>query len=99
MSLKTRLRQLEGRLDQDRPSALPIPWLVTVWVHSPKAPTFGTEPIRWGTIPGIPIVFERSLDESEDDFIARLAKRAPSIRTQFASLSEIQIYPESCKPG
>jgi hypothetical protein len=97
MSLRMRVRALERRLRQDRAKALPIPHLITVWVNS-EAPELNPGPIRWGAVVGVPEVFERGPDESEDDFVSRVATHAPTTRTPFAFLSEITIHAETLKP-
>lgn len=97
MSLKMRVRQLERRLHRELAPALPIPHLITVSVNS-KAPACNPGPIRWGTVPGIATVFERGHDESEEDFVDRLVRHAPTIRTEFALVSEVTIHAETLKP-
>ena len=96
-SLRMRVREVKRRLHRDLAPALPIPRVVSIWVDS-KAPALNPGPIRWGTIPGTPTVFECGRDESEDDFVDRLATHAPTTRTPFASSSEITIHPETLKP-
>ena len=96
-SLKMRVREVERRLHRDLAPALPIPHLVTIGVNS-RAPALNPGPIRWGTIPGIPTVFERGPDESDDDFVDRLATHALTTRTPFACSSEITIHAETLKP-
>ena len=96
-SLKMRVREVERRLHRDLAPALPIPRLISIWVDS-KAPALNPGPICWGTIPGIPTVFERGSDESEDDFVDRLATHALTTRTPFSSSSEITIHAETLKP-
>jgi hypothetical protein len=70
VSLKTHIQALEKQFGA-APDGLEPPHVCTVYVHS-GAPALNPGAIRWGTIPGIPTVFERGSDESEDDFVARL---------------------------
>jgi hypothetical protein len=97
MSLRMRVRALEKRLHPDRAPALPTPHLILVAVNS-RAPALNPGPIRWGTMPDIPTVFERNPDESENDFTALLATHAPTLRTPFASSRTITIHAETLKP-
>jgi hypothetical protein len=97
MSIKMRVRHLERRLGRNLVPTLPRPHLITVYIHSEASP-FNPDLIRWGTIPGIPTLFERRPEESEDDFISRVAKHAPRTETPFASTGEIRIYAEGSKP-
>lgn len=95
MSLKTRIQALEKQFGA-APNALPRPHLCTVYVHG-KAPCVELEPKRggpigWATIEGIPEIFERGLDESQDDFFHRVSARAPRLQAQFAELSVISVY-------
>ena len=91
MSLKRRIQALEKQFGaaQDGPES---PHLCAVYVDS-RAPALNPGPIRWGTIPGIPTVFERSPDESEDDFVARLMAL-----TGREGLTSIAIHAETLKP-
>jgi hypothetical protein len=97
MSLRMRVRALEKKLHRDRAPALPTPHLILVAVNS-KAPALNPGPIRWGTVPGVPKVFERGEDESEAEFVDRLSTHAPTTRTRLASSSEITIHAETLKP-
>jgi hypothetical protein len=97
VSLKMRVRQLERRMHRNRVPILQIPQIVCVFVNS-KAPELNPGPIRFGTVAGIPAVFERGPDESEDDFVARLTTHAPIIRTPFPWSSTITIHAETLKP-
>jgi hypothetical protein len=94
MSLRTRVRALERRLRPPAPGPDAMPHLVTVSVNS-KAPALNPGPIRWGTVPGVPKVFERGPDESEDDFVARLIALHPTPRER---LTSITIHAETLKP-
>jgi hypothetical protein len=73
------------------------PDICMVAVNS-RAPCLNPGPIKWGTVPGVAEIFERGPDESEKDFIDRLARRAPKLRGPFASLSKITIHAETLKP-
>lgn len=94
MSLRTRVRELERRLAVPDPDQ--VPHVCIVWVNS-KAPALNPGPIRWGTIPGVPMVFERSPDESKDDFLARLMALRPAPRGRFDT-EGITIHAEKLKP-
>jgi hypothetical protein len=93
VSLKTRIRALEEHFGA-APDGLEPPHLCAVYVGS-KAPVLNPGPIRWGTIPGIPKVFERRPDESEDDFVARLIALHSTPRER---LIDITIHAETLKP-
>jgi hypothetical protein len=97
MSLKMRIRQLERRLRRNQAPAIPIPHLISILVNS-NARALNPGPIRWGTVLGVPEVFERGPDESEVDFVDRLTTHAPTTRTPFASSSTVTIHAESSKP-
>jgi hypothetical protein len=92
VSLKTRIKALEKNFGAE-PDGLEPPRLCTVYVDS-KAPSLNPGPIKWGTVPGLAEVFERGLDESEDDFVSRLMAL-----TGREGLTSIAIHAETLKPG
>jgi hypothetical protein len=91
VSLKTRIQALEKHFGA-APNAPEPPQLCTVWVNS-KAPALNPGPIFWGTVPGVPKVFERGPDESEDAFVALLMAL-----TGWERLTSITIHAETLKP-
>jgi hypothetical protein len=93
VSLKKRIRALEKHFGA-APDGFQPPHLCTVYVHS-KAPALDPGPIRWGTVPGVPEVFERRTDESEDGFVTRLMALNLAPRQR---LTSITIHAETLKP-
>lgn len=95
-SIKTTLRRRVQAFERTiTPSnVLPPPDICTVYVNS-RAPALNPGLIRWGTVPGVPEVFERNQDESEDDFVARLIALHPTPRER---LIDITIHAETLKP-
>jgi hypothetical protein len=93
VSLKTRIQALEKQFGA-APDGPEPPHLCTVYVDS-RVPALNPGPIRWGTVPGNPEVFERGPDESEDDFVARLTALHPTPRER---LIDITIHAETLKP-
>lgn len=78
MSLRSRIRQLKKRLAPG--GGLPAPELCTVYVEA-GAPAVDPGPIRWGSVDGLPEIFERGQDESENAFVARLLALRPMPRS------------------
>jgi hypothetical protein len=91
---KNRLRALEEKIWIPRAHCLEPPQIVSIYVDS-KAPSENPGQTKWGTIKGVREVFERNLDESEDDFVARLIALHPTPRER---LIDITIHAETLKP-
>jgi hypothetical protein len=77
LSLETRLRRVEKQFPP-RVSALPVLRICIVLVNS-RAPSLKPGPIKWGTIPGLAEVFERGVDELEQNFVNRLIDACPDV--------------------
>jgi len=73
------------------------PLIVTVLVDS-AAPCLEPGPIKWGTVLGVQTIFERGADESESDFVDRLAALAPIEKTPFCESCTVTIHAETHKP-
>jgi hypothetical protein len=69
------------------------PHLCTAYIDS-KASSLNPGPIKWGTVPGLAAAFERDLDQSEDDFVARLM-----VLTGRERLTSTTIHAVSLKPA
>lgn len=94
--LKSRIRELRRKFGFVRPPDERLR-LVTVLVDS-AAPCLEPGPIRWGTVPEIAEIFERGAEESERDFVDRLAALAPIVKTEFAEQITVTIHAETHKP-
>ena len=91
---KNHLRTLEEKMWIPGAHCLEPPQIVSIYVDS-KAPSENPGQIKWVTIKGIREVFERNLDESEDDFVARLIALHPTPRER---LIDVTIHAETLKP-
>ncbi|PYU21724.1 MAG: hypothetical protein DMG30_16920 [Acidobacteria bacterium] len=74
-----------------------FPGICIIYVDS-KAPCMNPGPIKWGTVPGIPQIFERLADESEDDFVHRLMDTRPGVKHPSAYIDHVTIRAETMKP-
>jgi len=74
------------------------PFIVTVLVDS-GAPCLELGPIKWGSIAGVPEIFERGPDESENDFVDRLVAVAPVEHGPFCGNCTVTIHAATRKPS